>query len=90
MGKGLTKAFFCVIIDSESEGNAMKWNVKLWYNVEIHYIDLFDRCRTINRDFETKPERQGFINDYLNREREGIIQKVTAVDIHDIEIWERA
>ena len=68
----------------------MKWNVKLWYNVEIHYTDLFDRCRTINRDFETKSERQDFINDYLSREREGIIQKVTAVDIHDIEIWERA
>ena len=68
----------------------MKWNVKLWYNVEIHYIDLFDRCRTINRDFETKAERQALINDYLGREREGIIQKVTAVDIHDIEIWERA
>lgn len=68
----------------------MKWNVKLWYNVEIHYTDLFDRCRTINRDFKTKAERQALINDYLLQEREGIIQKVTAVDLHDIEIWERA
>lgn len=68
----------------------MKWNVKLWYNVEIHYIDLFDRCRTINRDFETKAERQVAINDYLRREIEGVIQKVTAVDLHEFEIWERA
>lgn len=68
----------------------MKWNAKRRYKVEIHYIDLFDRCRTINRDFETKAERQVLINDYLLREREGIIQKVIAVDIHDIEIWERA
>ena len=68
----------------------MKWNAKHWYNVEIHYIDLFDRSRTFNRDFETKAERQTAINDYLRREVEGVIQKVTAVDLHDIEIWERA
>ena len=68
----------------------MKWNVNHWYNVEIHYIDLFDRCRTFNRDFETKAERQVAINDYLSRETEGVIQKVTAVDLHDFEIWERA
>jgi hypothetical protein len=68
----------------------MKWNVKYWYSVEIHYIDLFDRCRTFNRDFDTKAERQVAIKDYLSRETEGVIQKVTAVDLHDFEIWERA
>jgi hypothetical protein len=68
----------------------MKWNVKYWYNVEIHYIDLFDGCRTFNRDFDTKAERQVAIKDYLSRETEGVIQKVTAVDLHDFEIWERA
>ena len=68
----------------------MKWNKKHWYNVEIHYTDLFDRCRIFNRDFETRMERQVAINDYLRRETEGVIQKVTAVDLYDIEIWERA
>lgn len=68
----------------------MLWYVKRWYNVEIHYIDLFNRCRTFNRDFETKAEREAAIGDYMRREDEGIIKKVTEVDLHDIVIRERA
>lgn len=68
----------------------MKWDVNRWYNVKIHYVDLFDRCRIFSRDFESKEERQAIINDYLHREDEGIIQQVMAIDLHDFEIWERA
>lgn len=67
----------------------MEWQVKRWYNVEIHYIDLFDRCRTFTRNCENKEEREATISDYLHREDEGIIQKITAIDLHDYEIRER-
>ena len=67
----------------------MKWNVNRWYEAKIHYIDLLNRCRTFIRSYESKDERQVVINDFLRRENEGIIQKVTAIDLYDFEIWER-
>lgn len=68
----------------------MKWQIKRWFALEIHYVDLFDRCRTTVKTFDTKADRQAVINEYLRQADQGIIKEVTSIGQQDIEIWERA